>query len=47
MKPQHYIPALMILLDVGASIVYLYNKEYRMAVYWLAAGVLTLMVTME
>ena len=47
MKPQHIIPVALIVLDLGAALVYLYHKDYRLAVYWLAAAVLTVTVTME
>lgn len=32
-------------LDFGASIVYLFNGDYRKAIYWLAAATLTITVT--
>lgn len=38
-------PCALIALDVGAAIVYLVNKDYRKAVYWLAAAVLNICVT--
>lgn len=38
-------PCALIALDVGAAIVYLLNKDYKKAVYWLAAAVLNITVT--
>lgn len=39
------LPIAMILLDVGAAVVCLWHKDYRRAVYWLAAAVLNVTVT--
>lgn len=39
------LPIAMILLDVGAAVVCLWHKDYRRAVYWIAAAVLNLTVT--
>ena len=39
------LPIAMILLDVGAAAVCLWHKDYRRAVYWIAAAVLNLTVT--
>lgn len=36
---------LLILLDVGAAIIYAVQKDYKKAVYWLAAAVLNVTVT--
>lgn len=38
-------PFTLIVLDVGAAIVYLLNKDYKKAVYWFAAAVLNICVT--
>ena len=38
-------PAVLIVLDVLAAVVYLCAKDVRQAIYWLAAATLTLMVT--
>lgn len=38
-------PILLIVLDVGASIVYFINNDIRHGVYWLSAAVLTASVT--
>lgn len=45
MYSKYIFPVLLIILDVGAAIVYLLNKEYKMAVYWIAAAVLNVTVT--
>ena len=39
------LPIAMILLDVGAATVCLWHKDYRRAVYWMAAAVLNATVT--
>jgi len=38
-------PTLLILLDLGASGVYAASGDWRRAIYWLAAAVLTATVT--
>jgi len=45
MRPEQYFPAILIVLDVGASIVYGVQGNVRMALYWLFAAGLTIMVT--
>lgn len=40
-----FFPAMLILLDVGAAIVYLREKDWRKVIYWLAAAVLNAAVT--
>lgn len=42
---KYIFPLILILLDVGAAIVYLSGKDYKMTVYWLAAAVLNAAVT--
>lgn len=39
--PVWFFPAMIIALNLGSSIVYLYARDYRRAVYWIAAAVLT------
>lgn len=39
------LPIAMILLDTGAAAVCLWHRDYRWAVYWIAAAVLNLTVT--
>lgn len=38
-------PSLMIVLSVGSAIVYAFDGDWRRAVYWGAASVLTASVT--
>lgn len=38
-------PAILTVLDIGASIVYAYNHNWRMSIYWLSAAILTVCVT--
>ena len=38
-------PIVLIMLDIGAAIVYGAALDWRRAIYWLAAGVLTACVT--
>lgn len=45
-KMSMYIfPAALILLDVGAAAMCFIGKDYKRAVYWLAAAVLNVCVT--
>lgn len=44
-KSEYIFPLLLILLDVGAAITYAVQKDYKKAVYWLAAAVLNVTVT--
>ena len=39
------LPIFMIVVDVIASIVYGFNKDWRHCIYWAAAAVLTTCVT--
>lgn len=39
------LPVAMILLDAGAAAVCLWHRDYRRAVYWIAAAVLNATVT--
>lgn len=45
MKTQHLFPLLMIMLDVGAAIVYGSGGDWKKAIYWIAAAVLNAAVT--
>lgn len=45
MKATYIFPIILIILDIGAALVNLYNKEYKMAIYWTAAAVLNAAVT--
>lgn len=42
---QDIFPAMLMLLDIGAALVYALTGDYRRAVYWLAAATLTACVT--
>jgi hypothetical protein len=39
-------PMLLMTIDFLSALFYLLNKDYRRAIYWLAAGVLTATVTL-
>lgn len=45
MTRAQLFPALLILLDVAAAVVYAVDADARRCVYWLAAAVLTTVVT--
>lgn len=45
MKNQYIFPALLIVLDVGAAIMYATAGDIRKTVYWIAAAVLNITVT--
>lgn len=45
MSTKYIFPLLLIVLDVGAAVVYALNKDYKMATYWIAAAVLNICVT--
>jgi len=45
MTRAHVFPALLVVLDVGAAVVYALEADARRAIYWLAAAVLTVVVT--
>jgi len=38
-------PSILIILDLGAAIVYLCHGDWKRAIYWTAAAVLTTTVT--
>jgi hypothetical protein len=44
MKP-YIFPTLLILLDIGAAVVWAVEGDWRRFVYWLAAAILTATVT--
>lgn len=44
-KSEYIFPLLLILLDVGAAIIYAIQKDYKKAVYWIVAAVLNVTVT--
>lgn len=45
MRSEYIFPLLLILLDVGAAIIYALQKDYKKSVYWIAAAVLNITVT--
>jgi hypothetical protein len=42
---QQIFPIVLVVLDIGAALVYAWDLDWRRAIYWFAAAVLTLMVT--
>lgn len=44
-KPEYIFPLLLILLDLGAAVIYAIQKDYKKAIYWIAAAVLNVTVT--
>lgn len=44
-RPEQVFPLLLILLDISAAVIYLKHKDYKKAVYWIAAAVLNITVT--
>jgi uncharacterized membrane protein YjjP (DUF1212 family) len=45
MKIEYILPIALILLDIGASIVYLFQGDWRKCLYWFFASGLTYVVT--
>lgn len=45
MTRAHVFPAILVVLDVGAAVVYAIEADPRRCIYWLAAAVLTVVVT--
>lgn len=45
MKTEFIFPTLLIVLDVGAAIVYGVNGDWKKVIYWVAAAVLNAAVT--
>lgn len=45
MKAAYVMPGTMMVLSVGAAIVYLSQGDWRRAGYWLAAAAITFFVT--
>lgn len=42
---KYAFPITLIVLDIGAAIVYAFDADWRRAIYWSAAAVLTWSVT--
>ena len=45
MKSKYIFPVILILLDIGAGIVYAASGDWKKLIYWLAAAVLNITVT--
>lgn len=45
MKTQYIFPVLLMLLDVGAAVMYGIQGDVRKVIYWVAAAVLNAAVT--
>ena len=45
MKPTYIFPIVMMSMDVGAAVMCVAAKDYKKAVYWIAAAVLNACVT--
>ena len=45
MKPTYIFPIVMIVMDVGAAVMCVAAKDYKKAIYWVAAAVLNACVT--
>ena len=44
-KPEYIFPLLLILLDLGSAVIDAIQKDYKKSVYWIAAAVLNVTVT--
>lgn len=44
-KYVYLFPVLLILLDIGAAVVYASAGDFKKAVYWIAAAILNITVT--
>jgi hypothetical protein len=42
---KYIFPIILIILDLGAALLYAINKDFKMAIYWVAAAVLNCCVT--
>ena len=45
MKKEFIFPCLLLVLDLGAALVYCFSGDWRKTIYWLAAAVLNAVVT--
>lgn len=45
MNTKQIFPIILIVLDVGACVMCAVNKDFKMALYWLSAGILNCCVT--
>ena len=44
-KYTHIFPVILILLDIGAAVMYGVARDWRKVIYWIAAAVLNMVVT--
>ena len=42
---KYIFPSILILLDIGAGLVYGFGGDYKKLIYWVAAAVLNICVT--
>ena len=47
MRPEYILPVILILIQIGASVVYAIKSDYWLALYWIAAAVLNFAVTFK
>ncbi len=45
MNPKIIFPTIMIILDLGACAVSVFQKDFKMAIYWFSAATLTASIT--
>lgn len=45
LKPTQYLPVVLILINLAAAVVCVFQRDYKKAVYWTAAAVLNATVT--
>ena len=39
MKPYHYLPYMVAVLELGAGAVYCLYREWRLAIVWIGVGI--------
>lgn len=42
---KYIFPVTLIILDLGAALIYAFNKDFKMMTYWIAAAILNCCVT--
>ena len=42
---KYIFPITLIILDLGAALMYALNKDFKMTIYWIAAAILNICVT--
>ena len=45
MKAEYILPVILIVIQIGAGVVYAIKSDYWLAMYWIAAAVLNFAVT--